>query len=132
MDNNEKQFKYTYSAPTAEERREIDGIRSRYAPAEKENDKLARLRALDKRVKRLPSVIGIVLGIAGCLVFGTGMALFLEFGQPVWGVAVSVVGALVAAAAYPAFALVKKRLKAAYGDEILRLCNDLLGDQTKK
>lgn len=75
----ENKFRYTYSAPTEEERREIDGIRRAYRP-EEEKTGLDKLRALDKKVRRPAAWAAAVLGVVGVLIFGGGMALTLEGG----------------------------------------------------
>ena len=53
------QFNYTYSAPTEEERKEIDSIRRKYAPQEQTETKLQRLRRLDKLVRQ-PPIFGLI------------------------------------------------------------------------
>ena len=45
------QFNYRYTAPTEEERKEIDSIRRQYAPQEQTETKIERLRRLDALVK---------------------------------------------------------------------------------
>ena len=46
------QFNFKYTAPTEEERKEIDSIRRQYAPQEKTETKLEKLRRLDGLVKK--------------------------------------------------------------------------------
>ena len=53
-DGGADRFVYTYTAPTAEERREIEGIRSQYFPRSSAESKLEYVRKLDKRVRSLP------------------------------------------------------------------------------
>ena len=101
MSDRQDRFEYSYSAPTEEERREIQYIMKSYQPKEKTRGKLEELRALDAKVKRLPLVLALTLGIAGCLIFGGGMAMALELGMPGWGIAASLAGAAVMAMAYP-------------------------------
>ena len=84
-------FRYSYAAPTQEERREIESIRARYrTDAHAEN--LARLRLLDGRVRRIPMLWALLLGIVGVLLFGLGMAMVLEWEQLAGGIAVSAAG----------------------------------------
>lgn len=130
MDKKEK-FTFSYTAPTEEERREIDGIRRQYSPAAAENDKLARLRTLDRRVRRLPFAAALTASIIGVLVFGTGLAMVLEWELVLGGVIVAALGAALAATAYPLRLLLSKRLKKTYGDEILRLCDELTPRENK-
>ena len=75
MENkNDNAFQYTYSAPTQEERMEINSIRQQY-DNERMESKLDRLRKLDARVKTPAMAWALSLGIVGFLIFGGGMAL---------------------------------------------------------
>lgn len=128
MDEPNNRFHYTYSAPTEEERREIESIRREYQPREKKETDLERLRALDRKVKNLPMAVGLSLGVVGVLVFGLGMAMVLEWGIIAWGVAVGVVGAGIAAAAYPVYRCLLRKNRQTYGQEILSLSESLLNE----
>lgn len=128
MSDRQDRFEYSYSAPTEEERREIQYIMKSYQPKEKTRGKLEELRALDAKVKRLPLVLALTLGIAGCLIFGGGMAMALELGMLGWGTAASLAGAAVMAMAYPTHKTLLAKNKSKYRDEILALSAELLGD----
>ncbi len=121
-----KRFEYNYSAPTEEERKEIDSIRRQYTAGSKEESKLERLRALDKRVKSGATALGLSLGIGGCLLFGLGLSMVLEWELLAGGIAVAVVGTLPVAFAGTAYKWVLARNKKKYGGEILRLSEELL------
>ena len=127
--NEQNKFTFTYAAPTEEERREIEDIKKDYVPKEEEQDKLAALRALDKKVKLPPLVTAIVLGVAGTLVFGLGLTMALEWDLLLWGTVAMIPGFIVAAIAYPVRKLMLKRRKERYGDEIIKLSEELLGEQ---
>ena len=124
----EKKFSYTYGAPTEEERREIESIRSEYSRDER-SEKLERLRCLNARVKKTSTGVALTLGIVGLLVFGLGMTMILEWGILVGGIAVAAVGALPMAGAAPVYNLVLRREKQKYGPEIVRLSEELLGEE---
>ena len=96
----EKRFTYTYSAPTAPERREIEDIRRQYLPASEREVALEKLRSMDVRVKRAPLIGAAAVGAVGVLAFGGGMALAMEWGSLAGGIALSVAGAAVFAAAF--------------------------------
>lgn len=123
-----KEFHYTYKAPTEAERREIADIRKQYAAPEHTETKLSRLRRLDARVKNLSTIIPLIVGIVGLLIFGLGMTMVLQWQLTAGGVAVCVVGALVMIPAYPVYRYVLTYAKGKYGAEILQLSNELLGD----
>lgn len=124
----ENKFVYNYSAPTEDERREIEGIRKQYDGEQVKKDSLSRLRELDKRVKNPPLIISIVLGVVGVLVFGTGLTMILEWSLYVWGILVMVVGIVPVSIAYPLRKRLVKRNKERYGDEILKLSGELLNE----
>ena len=77
--NEEKKegFEYSYSAPTAGERREIEGIRSKYMPADERQQKLERLKALDRKVKR-PAVLLAAAAPLYRLVYGRRKKKYAE------------------------------------------------------
>lgn len=122
-------FSYRYSAPTEEERREIESIRRTYMPADGAQNNLARLRRLDAKVRHTASAVSLSIGVAGTLIFGLGMCMILEWSMTIAGVAVSVVGAAVAAVAHPVFVAATKRIKQKYADEILSISAELLGEE---
>ncbi|HIT49855.1 MAG TPA: hypothetical protein IAD46_02390 [Candidatus Pelethenecus faecipullorum] len=117
-------FTYTYSSPTPDERKEIERIRDQYIQRGKTS--LEKLKELDQRVKRLPTMFGLVLGIIGVLVFGLGMAMVLEWKRLILGSLVSMIGAVCAGCAYPVYRVVFLRNKKKYADEIIALSNTLL------
>lgn len=130
MNINDK-FSYTYSAPTEEERREIEEIRRVYTAAEpRKENKLERLRALHQRAQRPALIAALSLGIAGVLLFGLGMSMTLVWDLFAGGTAVAAAGLAAAIAARPVFGALLKRGKRKYGAEILRLTDELLQEKT--
>ena len=128
MSEENKNFSYPCRAPTAEERREIEGIRRQYGAAG-ERDDLTKLRALDARVKNTAKIWGISLGVSGTLIFGLGLSMILEWEIFAWGALVAAVGAVVLGAAYPAYRFFLKKGKDRYREEILRLSEKLLQEK---
>lgn len=118
-------FKYSYNAPTKEERREIEDIRRRYG-GDKNRNSIERLRKLDAAVKKPPMILGLTLGIVGVLVFGTGLTMVLEWSLLTWGIVVMLVGCVMMAAAYHAYNLLYAFKKKKHADEILNLADELL------
>ena len=124
MENN--QFNFTYSAPTEEERKEIASIRKQYQPIEQTESKLERLRRLDAAVHNPPVIVSLILGVSGCLLFGTGLTLILQWFIWLWGVVLMALGAIPMALAYPVYNAVLRAKKRRYGAEILQLSEELL------
>lgn len=126
MENNNK-FTYTYSAPTEAERREIESIRRQYKDETPTESKVERLRALHSMVVGRANAISLAFGIGGTLIFGGGMALALEFDMFALGIVLALIGALPMAMAYPIYKRQISRGKQKYGEEILRLSDEILG-----
>ena len=122
------QFNFKYTAPSTEERKEIDSIRRQYSPQEQGETKLEKLRRLDSLVKNTATVWGLVLGVIGTLIFGLGLTMILEWNIWLWGIVLMVVGSIPIALAYPVYKSVLKKYKNRYGEEILRLSEELLNE----
>ena len=125
-------FSYKYIAPTEEERKEIDSIRRQYASQEKEETKLERLRRLDALVKNTAIIWSLVLGVLGTLIFGLGLTMILEWQILLWGIVLMVIGSVPIAIAYPVYKWVLKKYKNRFGEEILRLSEELLNESGKR
>ena len=131
-DNDKNRFSYSYSAPSDEERREIENIKSRYSERAETKDNLTRLRELDAKVYNLPMAVAISLGVIGILIFGLGLTMILEWKILVWGIIVMAAGVVVMAPAKPVYDWLLKRNKKKYGAEILKLSDELLNESEKK
>lgn len=127
--NDSDKFSYTYSAPTEEERREIEDIRRAYAPATESEDKLTKIRTLNERATRPARIAALTLGIGGILLFGLGMSMTLAWELIAGGIVVAVIGILATIVANPVRRVLLKLGKRKYGAEILRLTDELLGEK---
>jgi len=124
-----KKFEYKYSAPTEEERKEIEHIKRQYQEKSERGAKLERLRNLDNKVKNTPAVVALVLGIAGVLIFGLGLTMILEWQLFIWGVIVSILGFVPMTVAYFAYNKVYEILKNRYSEQIIKISSELLNDE---
>lgn len=128
---NGEKFNYHYDAPTPLERREIEDIRKDYEE-EKPQTKLEELRSLNKKVKTPPAVVAWIMGIVGILVFGLGLTCVLEWDDWIWGIVCAVVGCAVMGFSYPVYRFILKRNKKKYGQKIVLLSAELLGEEPKQ
>lgn len=122
-ENQEKTFRYTYSA---EERGEVESIRKKYLP--KEEDKMEQLRRLDESVGKKGMVISLMVGITGSLVMGLGMCCCMVWGG-VWfipGILIGLAGIGGVAMAYPVYMRVTQKERERIAPEILRLTDELM------
>lgn len=123
-------FEYNYTAPTIEERKEIDRIRNQYLPHDKTMNKMERLRYLDNKVKTIPMILSLSFGVIGLLLFGTGLTFFLEWSS-YWyiGIPFGIIGVVLIALAYPIYKKILTKQKSKYSAEIIELSNELLKEE---
>ena len=126
-----EKFEFKYTAPTAEERKEIDSIRSQYLPKNEKLSNLEKLRKLDAKVKSIPICVALTMGVVGILMFGVCMTFFLEW-MEFWyiGVPFGIVGLLMVSFAYYVYNKLFKKYKSKYGEEIIKLSNELLNEES--
>ena len=134
MDNKQSGFRYIYSA---KEQEELKRIREKYTQENgKGEDKMERLRRLDARVTTKAQIISLVLGVLGVLILGAGMSLVMsDFSRILGsyrdmamlvGIAVGVVGGVIASLAYPIYGYVIKKERKKIDPEIIKLTDEML------
>jgi hypothetical protein len=105
----------------------VEKIRSQYTEAR--HTELDALKALDARVKKPAHVFGYVYGSIGAIVMGAGMSLVmtdigtvLGMTEPlVPGIAVGLVGLVMACTTYPIYQKILNSRKKKYAPQILEL-----------
>jgi len=122
------QFNFKYTACTEEERKEIHSIRSQYAPKEQRESKIDRIRRLDALVKSSATAWSLVLGVVGILIFGLGLTMVLEWSKIFWGIVLMIIGCAPMLMAFPVYKTLLNKNKQRYGEEILRLSDELLNE----
>lgn len=126
-------FRYTYSA---REQAELQRIREKYVSSERSEDKMARVRSLDRGATKRAQTVAIILGVLGALIMGMGMSLAMTelaaslgiaatLVMPI-GIGVGLCGMLLCALAYPIYLLVLRRARARIAPEILQLTEELM------
>ena len=136
MENNNQEncgFSYTYSA---EEQAEIKKIRDKYTPPTESEDKMARRHRLDASVTQTAQAVALVFGVIGTLILGFGMSLImtdlsdilgsLEDKAMIIGIAIGIVGGVIASLAYPIYNLMVKHRREKIAPEIIRLTDELM------
>ena len=126
MENNA--IEYTYSP---QRQQEVEEIRKQYLP--KAEDKLAELRKLHAIPTQKAQAAALAVGVIGALILGTGMSLCMtDIGAAlgrlamIVGIAVGLVGMVLAVLAYPVYNRVLKKQRAKVAPEILHLSEELL------
>lgn len=128
----ENDFSYTYYAPSEEEKKEIESIRKEYLPKNLTMSKMDELRALNDKVKTLPMILSLTIGIVGILIFGLGLTMVLEWQLYVFGIIVAVVGCVPMVINYSLYQYMIRRRKEKYKDRILALSEELLNEKEEK
>ena len=109
-------------------------IREQYV--EKQSTELDALRELDAKVKRPANIFGYVFGSIGAIVMGAGMSLVMtDIGAIIGmestmipGIAVGVVGMLMAIVNYPIYKKILGSRREKYRAEILKLSEKILNE----
>lgn len=134
MEDQKKEFNFTYSAKEQEELRKI---RAKYEPQEADReDKMERLRRLDNLVTQKATTVSLVVGIIGALILGSGMSLIMtEVGEMlglhgvlclVIGIVIGVIGMGMVCFAYPVYNRILKKERARIAPEVLQLTDELM------
>lgn len=122
-ENKNTTFNYTYSA---KQQAEIRSIRSKYLPPEE--DKMEKLRRLDRSASQKGTCTSLVVGILGALLLGVGMCCTMVW-MGAWfipGIVIGVAGIALVSIAYPLYLRVTERERKKIAPEILRLTEELL------
>ena len=115
----------------------VEKIRTKYV--EKKDGSLDELRKLDRKVKAPAEVFAYIFGSISALIMGAGMSLvmtdvanMLGLGDmTVHGIAVGVVGMVLAIVNYPIYKCILSSRKNKYADKILALSNKILSEEEK-
>lgn len=133
MKTENESFNYTYSAPQCEE---IKKIRMKYENGGESEDKLEKLRRLDKGATKKATSASVSVGIIGALLLGMGMSLimtdFYVFFKLAYTTAVAVgtgvglCGIALVCLAYPLYNKCLKSARKKLAPEILKLTDELM------
>lgn len=115
----------------------VEKIRTKYV--EKKDSSLDELRKFDRKVKAPAEVFAYIFGSISALIMGAGMSLvmtdvanMLGLGDmTVPGIAVGVVGMVLAIVNYPIYKGILSSRKNKYADKILALSNKILSEEEK-
>lgn len=123
MERNKETFEYTYSA---EQQAEIEKIRSKYIV--KADDTLAQVRKLDESATNKGTMVGILIGLVGTLLFGGGMSMVLVIGieMLIPSILLGGPGIVAMVAAYPVYKKVIEKERERIAPQILALTEDFV------
>ena len=110
----------------------VQKIRSQYT--EKESTELDALRNLDAKVKRPANVFAYVFGSISAVIMGAGMSLVMtDIGATIGiadpmipGIAIGIVGMLMAIINYPIYKRIMSSRRKKYADKIVKLSDKIM------
>lgn len=110
----------------------VQKIRTQYT--EKESTELDALKALDSKVKKPANIFGFVFGSIGAIIMGAGMSLVMtDIGATlglantmVPGIAIGIIGMLMAIINYPIYTKLLGSRREKYADEIIALSDKIV------
>ena len=125
MEEKRETFTYTYSASQQEE---IKRIREKYAPPTQTEDKMERLRKLDRDVTKPGLIAALIVGIVSTLVMGFGMCCTMVWSETLFvpGIVIGVIGIAGVCASYPLYTHITKKQRDKLAPEIVRLTDELM------
>lgn len=125
MEGKRETFTYTYSAAQQEE---IKHIREKYAPTTQEENKMERLRKLDRDVTKPGLIAALIVGVVSTLVMGFGMCCTMVWSEILFapGIVIGVIGIAGVCTTYPLYAHITKKQRDKLAPEIMRLTDELL------
>lgn len=123
MNQDKNQFHYVYSPKTHEE---IKRIRDKYISIEE--DKVSKIKMLDKGTTVLSTIVSLFLGICGTLIFGFGLTCCLLWSDKllIVGILLGIVGILFIIIAYPVYIFITRKEQKKIAAEILSLIDEIL------
>ena len=128
--NQDKAFEYNYSA---KQQKEIEAIRRKYMQTSRETkeDKMETLRRLDQSTERKGTIWGLVFGIVGILLFGTGMSCVMVWPDTLMamGIVTGLVGIMLIVPAYPIYRRITRKEREKLAPRILALTEELMNDK---
>ncbi|MGN1165256.1 MAG: dihydropteridine reductase [Lachnospiraceae bacterium] len=112
----------------------VQKIRTQYT--EKEHTQIDALKELDAKVKRPANVFAYIFGGISAIIMGSGMSLIMtDIGSTIGvedamapGVIIGIVGMLMAIINYPIHKGILTSRKKKYADQIMKLSDEIMGD----
>ncbi len=123
--NENQTFSYKYSSS---EQTEIENIVKKYRPSDNRSEKINQIRKLDKRVTNFATVISMIIGLAGVLLFGLGLSCILVLGNKFFalGIIAGVVGISLMGINPLLNGIILEKRRAAIAHQIIELSNEIL------
>ncbi|MGN0203598.1 MAG: hypothetical protein ACI4BB_03570 [Coprococcus sp.] len=132
MDRKREMYDSTYVFST-DQQEEVKKIYQKYLPLEKgknalseEEEKMEKLRKLDKSVTRAGTMASLITGIGGALVHSIGITLVQSRSMFALGTVIAIIGLIFFLVSYPVYCFVVKKQRRRVEAQILKLCDELM------
>ena len=113
---------------TEQEIQFVKELKSKYNGKETTSQKIQKLIDLDASVYTKGTIVGLILGIIGMLIFGTGMCCCLLWNMYFLGVFLGIVGIQIMVLAYPTRNRFVGNKRKEVAKDIQALSDELLGE----
>lgn len=123
MEENEKNFTYTYSAG---EQEEIKKIRQKYLRPEE--NKMEQLRKLDESASKKGMAVSLVMGTISALVLGIGMCCTMVWADTLFipGIGIGILGMAGIGLTFPLYRRITKKQREKLAPKIMELTDELM------
>lgn len=122
MEQKNNACSYTYSAT---QQAEVRKIYDKYTS--KNEDKVVKLRQMDRSVTRAGIIASSAVGIVGVLSFCIGMSYFFRWSDfSIWGLVIALFGLIMMLAISPVYKLITEKYRKKLAPEIIALCEEIL------
>lgn len=118
---------------SSDQQAEVQKIYQKYSPQKEdkkvrseEEEKMERLRKLDKSVTRAGTFAGVWAGLCGAIIHGIGIALIQGETLFALGTVIAIIGLALFLAAYPICSFAAKKQRCKVEAQILELCKELM------
>lgn len=119
----EETYEYTYSA---KEDKELQKIKDKYRTKTPKESKMQQLEALDKSVTKNATIVSIIIGIVGTLIFGLGLTCVTKWTDYFTvGIFVGVLGMIIIGISYPIYSKMVKYKREKLAPQILKLVEEI-------
>ena len=117
---------------TNNEIKTVEKIKGQYAAHE--TMKIEKLKSLDKKVRRKPSIFSYTYGAIASLVLGTGMCLAMGVigsgtALMVAGIGIGIGGIVLTLSTYPVYKKILENSKKKHAEEIIALSDEILNNK---
>lgn len=122
-------FEYTYSSVLKNDLLVAEVLHDEYSekkPENREIEGINEIKKLDRKAKRIPLVSALLTGIAGAVLFGTGLGMIFLYPDTIASFIVAAAGTVPVILSIPVYNVKFAKSKKKYGPRILKLTEEII------